>query len=65
MPAELVFGSRNFRREMIGVEPAGGVYAHVCGVDLIRDDEGRYLVLEDNLRTPVGRQLHAREPRRR
>jgi uncharacterized circularly permuted ATP-grasp superfamily protein len=54
VPVELVFGSRNFRREMIGVEPAGGVYAHVSGVDLIRDDEGRYLVLEDNLRTPSG-----------
>jgi uncharacterized circularly permuted ATP-grasp superfamily protein len=54
VPVELVFGSLNFRREMIGVEPAGGVYAHVCGVDLIRDDEGRYLVLEDNLRTPSG-----------
>ena len=54
VPVELVFGSRNFRREMIGVEPAGGVYAHVCGVDLIRDDEGTYFVLEDNLRTPSG-----------
>ena len=31
MPAELVFGSRNFRREMIGVEPPGGIYAHVAG----------------------------------
>ena len=29
VPVELVFGSRNFRREMIGVEPAGGIYAHV------------------------------------
>ncbi len=54
VPVELVFGSRNFRREMIGVEPAGEVYAHICGVDLIRDDEGHYLVLEDNLRTPSG-----------
>ncbi len=54
VPPALVFGSRNFRREMIGVEPAGGVYAHVSGVDLIRDDDGRYLVLEDNLRTPSG-----------
>ncbi|HEX2302664.1 MAG TPA: circularly permuted type 2 ATP-grasp protein [Gaiella sp.] len=54
VPVELVFGSRNFRREMIGVEPSGGVYAHVCGVDLIRDEQGRYLVLEDNLRTPSG-----------
>ena len=54
VPVELVFGSRSFRREMIGVEPAGGVYAHICGIDLIRDHEGRYLVLEDNLRTPSG-----------
>ena len=54
VPAELVFGSRNFRREMIGFDVPGGVYAHVGGVDLIRDGEGRYLVLEDNLRTPSG-----------
>jgi uncharacterized circularly permuted ATP-grasp superfamily protein len=54
IPAELVFGSRNFRREMIGLEVPGGVYAHVSGVDLVRDEEGRYLVLEDNLRTPSG-----------
>ena len=41
-------------REMVGVEPPGGVYAHVAGVDVIRDDNGDYLVLEDNLRTPSG-----------
>jgi uncharacterized circularly permuted ATP-grasp superfamily protein len=54
IPSELVFGSRNFRREMIGLEVPGGVYAHISGVDLVRDHEGRYLVLEDNLRTPSG-----------
>src|SRR4051812_12578470 len=54
VPADLVFGSRNFRREMIGFDVPGGVYAHVGGVDLIRDGDGRYLVLEDNLRTPSG-----------
>ena len=54
MPAELVFGSRNFRREMMGFDVPGGIYAHVGGVDLIRDGDGRYLVLEDNLRTPSG-----------
>jgi uncharacterized circularly permuted ATP-grasp superfamily protein len=54
IPAGLVFASRNLRREMIGVEPPGGVYPHVAGIDLIRDDDGRYLVLEDNLRTPSG-----------
>ena len=39
---------------MIGFDVPGGVYAHVGGVDLIRDGAGRYLVLEDNLRTPSG-----------
>jgi uncharacterized circularly permuted ATP-grasp superfamily protein len=54
VPSELVFGSRNFRREMIGLDVPGGVYAHVGGVDLVRDHDGRYLVLEDNLRVPSG-----------
>jgi uncharacterized circularly permuted ATP-grasp superfamily protein len=54
VPADLVFGSRNFRREMIGLDVPGDVYAHIGGVDLVRDGDGRYLVLEDNLRTPSG-----------
>jgi uncharacterized circularly permuted ATP-grasp superfamily protein len=54
VPAYLVFGSRNFRREMIGLDVPGDVYAHIGGVDLVRDGDGRYLVLEDNLRTPSG-----------
>jgi uncharacterized circularly permuted ATP-grasp superfamily protein len=54
IPAELVFGARHFRREMIGVDPPGSVYAHVAGVDIVRDDSGEYLVLEDNLRSPSG-----------
>jgi len=54
IPPELVFGSRNFNREMIGFDVPGDVYAHVGGVDLVRDGDGRYLVLEDNLRTPSG-----------
>jgi uncharacterized circularly permuted ATP-grasp superfamily protein len=54
IPADLVFGSRQFRRDMIGIDVPGRIYAHVGGIDLIRDREGRYLVLEDNLRTPSG-----------
>jgi uncharacterized circularly permuted ATP-grasp superfamily protein len=54
LPPELVFGARNFRREMVGLDVPGRVYAHVTGTDLIRDDAGRYLVLEDNLRSPSG-----------
>ena len=39
---------------MIGLDPPGGVYAHVAGVDIVRDEHGEYLVLEDNLRSPSG-----------
>jgi uncharacterized circularly permuted ATP-grasp superfamily protein len=54
IPAELVLGSKGYRREMEGFTPPGGVYIHVCGTDLIRDAAGRFLVLEDNGRTPSG-----------
>jgi uncharacterized circularly permuted ATP-grasp superfamily protein len=54
VPAELVLGSKGFRKEMIGFEPPKGQYIHVCGTDLVRDAEGRFLVLEDNGRTPSG-----------
>jgi uncharacterized circularly permuted ATP-grasp superfamily protein len=54
VPADLVLGSKHFSREFVGVRPPLGVYIHVTGSDLIRDAEGRYLVLEDNLRTPSG-----------
>jgi uncharacterized circularly permuted ATP-grasp superfamily protein len=36
------------------IDPPHDIYTHISGVDLIRDEEGRYLVLEDNLRTPSG-----------
>jgi len=52
--AELVLGARHFRREMVGLAVPGGVYAHVIGSDLVRDGQGEYHVLEDNLRTPSG-----------
>ncbi|MBM3163545.1 MAG: circularly permuted type 2 ATP-grasp protein [Chlorobi bacterium] len=54
VPAELVLGSKHFKREFVGVRPPLGVYIHVTGSDIIRDRDGRYLVLEDNLRTPSG-----------
>lgn len=54
LPAELVLGSKHFRREFVGIKPPLGVYIHVTGSDIIRDAEGHYLVLEDNLRTPSG-----------
>ena len=54
IPAELVLGSKGYRKEMIGFTPPGGVYVHICGTDLIRDTDGSFLVLEDNGRTPSG-----------
>ncbi len=54
IPADLVFGAAHFRREMIGIAAPKNVYAHIVGSDLVRDDDGNYLVLEDNLRSPSG-----------
>jgi uncharacterized circularly permuted ATP-grasp superfamily protein len=54
IPADLVLGSKGFRKEMIGFTPPGGVYVHICGTDLIRDTDGQFVVLEDNGRTPSG-----------
>jgi uncharacterized circularly permuted ATP-grasp superfamily protein len=54
VPADLVLKNRYYRPEMAGVTLARNVYAHVCGVDLIRGADGEFLVLEDNCRTPSG-----------
>ena len=53
-PAELLEHSTNFRPECRGVRPKHGVWAHVCGTDLVRDGDGTMYVLEDNLRVPSG-----------
>jgi uncharacterized circularly permuted ATP-grasp superfamily protein len=54
IPRELILSAKHYRPEMEGFDVPGGVYIHVCGTDLIRDQEGRYLVLEDNGRCPSG-----------
>ena len=54
VPASLVLGAKNFRREFMNFNVPKGIYVHICGTDLIRDRDGRYLVLEDNLRCPSG-----------
>ena len=54
IPTELVFGAKHYRREMIGLNVPQQIYSHIIGSDLIRDDHGNYLVLEDNLRSPSG-----------
>ncbi|APV52458.1 hypothetical protein BWI17_14260 [Betaproteobacteria bacterium GR16-43] len=54
IPYDQVTNNAQFRREMIGVDVPGGVYAHVAGVDIVKNADGQYYVLEDNLRTPSG-----------
>ena len=54
MPAEIVLDSNNYLEPCAGVKPAFGVWAHVCGSDIVRDHKGQFFVLEDNLRVPSG-----------
>ena len=51
-PKHLIDNSVNYRRQCEGVKPKYGVWAHICGNDLIRDEKGAYCVLQDNLRVP-------------
>ena len=53
-PAALLEHSVNFRPQCRGVSPKYGVWAHICGSDLVRDADGTMYVLEDNLRVPSG-----------
>ncbi len=54
VPEEIVLSSPGYKPEMAGFQPPLGVYAHVAGCDLVRDEHHDFVVLEDNLRTPSG-----------
>ena len=54
VPRHVITSSSHFHREATGVEPANGVRVHVSGIDLVRDEQGRFRVLEDNVRVPSG-----------
>jgi len=54
IPPSLILGAKHFRRAFMNFTVPRGIYVHICGTDLIRDDRGNYLVLEDNLRCPSG-----------
>ena len=54
VPQHLISSSRDFLSACVDANPAHGVWAHVCGTDLIRDADGTVYVLEDNLRVPSG-----------
>ena len=54
IPEFILKQSKNYRKECEGMNPAHGVWAHICGTDLVRADDGEFYVLEDNLRVPSG-----------
>jgi uncharacterized circularly permuted ATP-grasp superfamily protein len=55
VPWSLIVSRASFARPVHGVRAPGGVYCHVSGCDLVRGGDGRWRVLEDNVRTPSGR----------
>ncbi len=54
LPKALVLGSSGYLPKMKGITPPHANYIHIAGIDLIRDPDGQFLVLEDNARTPSG-----------
>ena len=54
IPAAQILSAKHFRREFMNFSVPKDIYVHICGTDLIRDRNGNYLVLEDNLRCPSG-----------
>jgi uncharacterized circularly permuted ATP-grasp superfamily protein len=54
VPRELILGAPSYRREMMDLYVPHSAYANVCGSDLVRNEFGDVMVLEDNLRVPSG-----------
>ncbi len=54
VPASIIDSSRNYLKACMGASPRFGVWANICGSDLVRDSDGTVYVLEDNLRVPSG-----------
>lgn len=53
-PRELIESSKDYLKPCLGIKPRHGVWANICGSDLVRDHDGTVYVLEDNLRVPSG-----------
>ncbi|HEY1166684.1 MAG TPA: circularly permuted type 2 ATP-grasp protein, partial [Chitinophaga sp.] len=54
VPAALIASCPHYTREVYGIKVPHDIYIHISGIDLIRGDDGKFYVLEDNLRTPSG-----------
>ena len=54
IPPQVINSAAGFLKPCIGIKPAAGVWCHITGTDLVRDRDGQWYVLEDNLRVPSG-----------
>ena len=54
IPSEVILSAVSYRKQCQGLNPPWRVWCHITGTDLVRDRDGRYYVLEDNLRVPSG-----------
>jgi uncharacterized circularly permuted ATP-grasp superfamily protein len=54
VPMELISSSDNYLDQMNGLDPPEGIYNHISGIDIIKHNDGKYYVLEDNIRCPSG-----------
>ncbi|THJ21791.1 MAG: circularly permuted type 2 ATP-grasp protein [Nitrospira sp. CG24D] len=54
IPSELIYSSKGFLNACWGLKPPRGIWCHIAGIDLVRIGDGRYYVLEDNMRCPSG-----------
>lgn len=54
VPADLILGSKDYLEPCKGLTPPKGIWCHITGTDLVRDKDGEYYILEDNLRCPSG-----------
>jgi len=54
VPSDLVLSAKYYFKAMEGVKPVGGIYNHVSGTDIIKHKDGKFYILEDNVRCPSG-----------
>ena len=54
IPQEFVYAGKGYMPECEGISPVNGIYSHISGIDLVEGKDGKWYVLEDNLRIPSG-----------
>ena len=54
VPSELILSAKYYFKDMEGIKPVGGIYNHVSGTDIIKHNDGKFYILEDNVRCPSG-----------